>query len=118
MSISSPVSHITRILTLSPETRVLSRVHRTFNDNKDQVWLAQSRNLNNIFVEKPEGKRPRGRYRCRFEDNIKINLKEGREDVNWTNVAEDRVQWRDVVRTVIDLDFHQGWIISWLAGRR
>jgi hypothetical protein len=61
------------------------------------------RNLNKIFVENPEGKRPLGRYRCRFEDNIKIDLKDGCEDVNLMNLAEDRVQWRDVVRTVINL---------------
>jgi hypothetical protein len=43
----------------------------------------------NFCQKKPEGKRPRGRYRCRFEDNIKFDLKEGCEYVNWMNLAED-----------------------------
>jgi hypothetical protein len=38
--------------------------------------MGQIRNAYNIFVGKPEGKRPLGRHRCRWEDNIRIDLRE------------------------------------------
>ena len=44
---------------------------------------------------KPEGKRPLGRPRRRWEDNIKIDLRETGCDVeDWLDLAQDRVQWR------------------------
>jgi hypothetical protein len=43
-------------------------------------------------VRKPEGKRPRRRRRCRYEDNIKMNSKElGSEGVNWIHLAKPYV---------------------------
>jgi hypothetical protein len=57
-----------------------------------------------IFVVKPEGKRALGRPMCRWEDNIKMNYTEiGRGGVGWSHLAQDRVQWRDLVSTAIDL---------------
>jgi len=51
------------------------------------------RNAYNIFVEKPECKRPVARPRRRREDNIRMDLKEIMwEDVNWFHLAEDRDQ--------------------------
>jgi hypothetical protein len=45
-----------------------------------------------------------GTYRRRREDDIKMNLKEiGYEDVDWIQLAQDRVQWQNVVNTVINL---------------
>jgi hypothetical protein len=42
-----------------------------------------------ILVEESEGKRPVGRYKCRWEDNIKMDLNEiGCEDVNWIHVSQ------------------------------
>ena len=44
-----------------------------------------------VLVRKPEGKRPLGRPRCRWEDNIKVNLQEvGYGGMNWIDVAQDR----------------------------
>jgi hypothetical protein len=44
--------------------------------------------MHKILVRKPEGKRPLVRPRCRWEDSIKINLKEiGWEDMDWINLA-------------------------------
>jgi hypothetical protein len=58
----------------------------------------------NILVGKPEGRRPLGRPRRRWEDNIKIDLTElGFGDVDWIHLAEDRDRWRALVNTVMSL---------------
>jgi hypothetical protein len=55
-------------------------------------------------VGKPEGKRPPGRPRCRWVDNIKIDLREiGWDGMDWTNLAQDMDQWRALVSTVMNL---------------
>jgi hypothetical protein len=57
-----------------------------------------------VLVEKPEGKRPLGRPRRRWEDNIKLDLRETVIDgVNWIQLAQDSVQWRAFVNTVMNL---------------
>jgi hypothetical protein len=56
-----------------------------------------------VLVGKPERKRPLGRSRHRWEDNIKMDLQEvggGRED--WMELAQDRDRWRALVGTVRD----------------
>jgi hypothetical protein len=56
------------------------------------------------LVGRPEGKRPLGRHRRRWEDNIKMDLREiGIDGVNWIQLAQDRVQWRVFVNTVMNL---------------
>ena len=63
-----------------------------------------SRNANRILVGKPEGKRPFLRPRPRWEDNIKMDLKEvACNAVYWVDLAEDRDQWRAYVRAVMNL---------------
>jgi hypothetical protein len=55
-------------------------------------------------VRKPEGKRPLGRPRGRWVENIKINLREiGCDDMHWINLAQDRDQWRVLMNTVMNL---------------
>ena len=55
--------------------------------------MEQSRNAYRVLVGKPEGKRPLGRPRRRWEDNIKINLREvGCDPRDWIAPAEDRDQ--------------------------
>ena len=59
--------------------------------------------MQRVLVGKPEGKRPLGRPRRRWEDNIKMDLQEfggGRED--WVESAQDRDSWRALVGTVKD----------------
>jgi hypothetical protein len=57
-----------------------------------------------VLVGKPEGKRPLGRPRRRWEDNIKMDLGEiGIDGANWIRLAQDRVQWRAFVNTVMNL---------------
>jgi hypothetical protein len=53
---------------------------------------------------RPEGKRPLGRPRRRWEDNIKIDLRElGVDGANWIQLAQDSLQWRAFVNTVMNL---------------
>jgi hypothetical protein len=55
-------------------------------------------------VERPEGKRPLGRPRRTWEDNIKLELREiGIDGTNWIRLAQNRVQWRAFVNTVMNL---------------
>jgi hypothetical protein len=62
------------------------------------------RNAYKILVKKPEGKKPLGRSRRRWEDNISMYIREiGWEGVNWIHVTQDRVQWRIFVNTVMNL---------------
>jgi hypothetical protein len=57
-----------------------------------------------ILVGKPEGKRPLGRPRCRWEDNIKMNLRDiGWCGFGWIDLAQDRDQWKALVNTVMNL---------------
>jgi hypothetical protein len=55
-------------------------------------------------VGKPEGRRPLGRPRPRWEDNIKMDLREvGWEGIDWIDLAQDRDRWRALVYTVMNL---------------
>jgi hypothetical protein len=55
-------------------------------------------------VGKPEGRRPLGRSIRRWEDNIKMDLREmGWGGMDWTDLVQDRDQWRALVSTVINL---------------
>jgi hypothetical protein len=61
-------------------------------------------NVYRIFVGKPEGKRPVGRPRRRWVDNIKMDLREiGWNEVDWMDMAQDRDQRRATVNTVLNL---------------
>jgi hypothetical protein len=62
------------------------------------------RNSHGILVGKPERKRPLGRPRRRWEDNIRKDLREaGLTGVNWVNLDQDRDQWRAFVNAVMNL---------------
>ena len=66
--------------------------------------MEQSRNAYRVLVGKPEGKRPLGRPRCRWEDNIRMDLRAvGCDAGEWIDLAEDRDQWRAYVRAVMNL---------------
>jgi hypothetical protein len=56
-----------------------------------------------LLVGKPEGKRPLGRPRRRWIDNIKMDLSEiGLDVVDWTGLAYDRYRWRALVNSVMN----------------
>jgi len=57
-----------------------------------------------VFVGKPEGKRPRRRPRGRWENNVKMDLQEvGCWGMDWIELAQDRDRWRALVTAVINL---------------
>ena len=64
--------------------------------------MGEHRGVHRVLVGKPEGKRPLGRPRCRWEDNIKMDLQEGgRGRGEWLGLAQDRDRWwRALVGTV------------------
>jgi hypothetical protein len=56
-----------------------------------------------VLVGKPEGKKPLGRLKYRWADNIKMNLREvGWDGMNLIDLVRDRDQWRALVNTVIN----------------
>jgi hypothetical protein len=66
--------------------------------------MGEGRGVYRVLVGRPEGKRPLGRPRSRWEDNIKMDLRGiGIDGVNWIQLAQDRVQWRACVNTVLNL---------------
>ena len=56
-----------------------------------------------VLVGKPEGKRPLGRPRRSWEDNIKMDLREVGEGEDWMELAQDRDRWRALVNKVMNL---------------
>jgi hypothetical protein len=68
------------------------------------VLMGEIRSAHNILVGRPEGRRPLGRPRHRWEDNIKMDLREIEfGDVDWIHLAQDRDMWQAVVNTVMNL---------------
>ncbi|KAJ4448560.1 hypothetical protein ANN_10578 [Periplaneta americana] len=66
--------------------------------------MGESRNAYRVLVGRPDGKRPLGRPRRRWEDNIKMDLREvGYDGRDWINLAQDRDQWRAYVRAAMNL---------------
>jgi hypothetical protein len=66
--------------------------------------MGETRNAYRTLVGKPEGKRPQGRPRRRWVDNIKIDLRGiGWDGMDWIHLAQDRDQWRALVNTVMNL---------------
>jgi hypothetical protein len=65
--------------------------------------MGEWRGVYRVLFGRPEGKRPRGRPRRRWEDNIKTDLREiGIDGANWIQLAQDRIQWRACVNTVMN----------------
>jgi hypothetical protein len=56
-----------------------------------------------ILVGRPEGRRPLGRPRPRWDDNIKRDLQEGDGGMDWIELAQDRNRWRALVNAVMNL---------------
>jgi hypothetical protein len=66
--------------------------------------MGEGRGVYAVLVGRPEGKRPLGRPRRRWEDNIKLDLREiGIDGTNWIQLAQDSIQWRACVNTVMNL---------------
>jgi hypothetical protein len=66
--------------------------------------MGEERKLYTVLVGKPEGKKPFGRPRRRWEDGIRMDLREtGLGTVDWIRLAQDRDRWRAVVSAVMNL---------------
>jgi hypothetical protein len=66
--------------------------------------MGERRGIYRVLVGKPEGKRPLGTPRHRWEDNIQIDLQEvGCEGTDWIEVAQDRDRWQALVTAVMNL---------------
>jgi hypothetical protein len=67
-------------------------------------WAGQGRGVHRVLVGKPEGKRPLGRPRHRWEDNIKMDLQElGGRCEDWMELAHDRDRWRALESRVMKI---------------
>jgi hypothetical protein len=74
---------------------VIGRVYSTYGGK---------RKINRVLVGNPEGNRPLRRTRRRWEDNIKMDLREiGWGSMDWIDLAQDRDQWRVLLNTVLSL---------------
>jgi hypothetical protein len=68
--------------------------------------MGEMRGAYNILVGRPEGRRPLGRCRHRWEDNFRMDLRDiGFWDVDWIHLAQDRDRWWALVNTVMNLRF-------------
>jgi hypothetical protein len=68
------------------------------------MWHARERRVYKVLVGKPEGRRPQGRPRRRWEDGIRMDLMEiGLGGVDWIRLAQNRDRWRAVVSLVMNL---------------
>jgi hypothetical protein len=66
--------------------------------------MGEGRDVYRVLVGRPEGKKPLRRHRDRWEDNIKMDLREiGIDRANWIQLAQDRFRWRTCVNTVMNL---------------
>jgi len=66
--------------------------------------MGERRDVYRVFEGKPEGKRPLGRPRCRWENNIKMDIQEvGCGGMDWIELAQDRDRCRALVSAVMNL---------------
>jgi len=66
--------------------------------------MGERRGVYRVLVGKPEGKRPLGKPRCRWEDNIKMNLQEmWCGGVDWIKLAQDRKRLRVLVKAAMNI---------------
>ena len=65
--------------------------------------MGEGRGVHRVLVGKPKGKRPLGRLRRRWEDNIKMGLQEVGGGGDSMELAQDRDRWRALVNTVMNL---------------
>jgi hypothetical protein len=77
---------------------------RTLGQAGHVARTEEGRGVYRVLVGRPEGKRLLGRPRRRWEDNIKVDLREiGIDVANWIQLTQDMVQWRAFVNTVMNL---------------
>jgi hypothetical protein len=83
---------------------LINSPRRLFMETNKSVSCIIIQFIGNCMVGKPEGKRPLGRPRRRWVDDIRMNLGEvGWGDVDWIGLAKDRNRWRALVNSVLNL---------------
>jgi hypothetical protein len=100
------MSHFVNILNCVWKTGTIVRVikSRRIRWAGHVAWMGEERSVYRVLVGKPEGKKPLGRPRCRWEDNIKMDLQEvGYWGMDWIQLAQDRDRWRALVNAVMNL---------------
>jgi hypothetical protein len=65
--------------------------------------MGEKRGAYRILVGRPEGRRPLGRPRHKWEDNMKMDLQEVGWGMDWIELAQDRDRWRALVKAVMNL---------------
>jgi hypothetical protein len=82
--------------------------------------MGEKRNACRILVGKPEGRRSLGRHRCRWEDNIKMDLREiGWGSMDWICQDENRDQWKALVNTIMNVWVPKNigkFLSTWVSG--
>jgi hypothetical protein len=82
--------------------RIIKSRRMRWAEHVARIW--EKMNAYRLLVGKSEGKRPLGRPRCRWVDNIRMDLGEvGWGDVDWISLAQDRNWWRALVNSVLNL---------------
>ena len=66
------------------------------------VCMGDGRGVHRVLMGKPEGRRPLGRHRCRWKDDIKMDLHEVGGGGDWMELAQDRDRWQALVNTVMN----------------
>jgi hypothetical protein len=86
----------------SPSIRIIKA--RRMRWSGHVARMGEKRNAYRLLAGKPEGRRPLGRPRRRWVDNIRLELLEvGWGDVDWIGLAQDRDRWRALVNSVLNL---------------
>jgi len=71
---------------------------------EERGTTGERRGANTVLVGRPEGNRPLGRPRRKWEDNIKMDLQEiGWGGMDWIELAQNKGRWRDLVNAVMNL---------------
>jgi hypothetical protein len=65
--------------------------------------MGEGRGTYRVLVGRPEGKRPIGRHRRRWEDNIEMDFQVGCGGMDWNELAQDRDRWRALVNALMKL---------------
>jgi hypothetical protein len=100
-----PLTHTACNALLPP---VVHRIQVSFCNMQSSLWHAWERRVCKVLVGKPHGKRPLGKPRRRWEDGIRMDLREiSWGSVVWIQLAQVRDRWRAIVNTVMNL-----WVLA------